>query len=130
LQHANKEYRVAADQTVSSPFTVSFSRTGGAAVIARLQIWDTSKSPFACVDHEDFTNQAINPDSRTVTLPVGKYIGVFDSSGTPNLNGSYTFVFTVNAVVVDTASGDCAATTGSADRHDQFNLIVTARAAQ
>ena len=115
---------MAADQTVTSPFSMSFSRSGGAAVVAATQIWDTSKNPFVCVDHESFSSQAISPDSRTITLPVGAYICVFDSSGTPNLNGTYSFVLAVNGTPVDIANGDCAATPGSADRHDQFNLLV------
>jgi hypothetical protein len=115
---------MAADQTVKSPFSISFSRNGGAAIVAAIQIWDTSKNPFVCVNHQEFNNQALSPDSRNITLPKGSYICVFDSSGTPNLNGTYSFVLAVNGVPVDTAQGDCAATPGSADRHDQFNLYV------
>jgi hypothetical protein len=115
---------MAADQTVKSPFSISFSRSGGAAVVAATQIWDTSKNPFVCVDHQSFSSQAVNPDSRTVTLPAGDYICVFESSGTPNLNGVYSFVLAVSGSPVDIAKGDCAATPGSADRNDQFNLLV------
>jgi hypothetical protein len=116
---------MAADQLVHSPFTISFSRSGGAAVIAATQLWDTSKTPFVCVDHEEFGDQALNPDTRTITLPVGTYICVFDSTGTPNLNGTYSFVLAINGIAVDTAKGDCSDTPGSADRHDQCNVIVS-----
>jgi hypothetical protein len=116
---------LAADQSVRSPFTISFTRSGGAAIIAATQMWDTSKNPFVCVDHQTFSNQALNPDTRTITLPAGSYICVFDSTGTPNLNGTYSFTFAVDGKAVDTAKGDCAASPGSADRHDQCNVVVT-----
>jgi hypothetical protein len=121
---SNREILVAADQTVTSPFVMSFERSGGAAIIAATQIWDTSKPPAVCVDHQEFDKQSVNPDTRKVALPVGTYICVFDSSGTPNLNGTYSFVFAINGVAVDTAQGDCAAIPGLADRHDQCNLHV------
>jgi hypothetical protein len=88
-------------------------------------MWDTSKNPFVCVDHQTFSNQALNPDTRTITLPAGSYICVFDSTGTPNLNGTYSFTFAMDGKAVDTAKGDCAASPGSADRHDQCNVVVT-----
>ncbi len=115
---------MAADQTVASPFTLSFQRSGGAAVVAATQIWDTGQTPFACVDHQQFDDQSVANDARTITLPQGGYICVFDSSGTPNLNGVYSFALKVDGVSVDTAQGDCVATPGSANRHDQFNLFI------
>jgi hypothetical protein len=115
---------MAADQTVTSPFALSFDRSGGAAIVAATQIWDASKTPFVCVDHQQFEDQSLTHDVRDIALPNGAYICVFDSSGTPNLNGAYSFALDVNGVPVDTAKGDCAATPGSANRHDQFNLYV------
>lgn len=116
-----------AAQTVTGPFRMSFNRNGGGAVVsATTAIWDTSANPFKCVDYQAYQNQARNPDTRLLTLPAGDYICVFESSGTPNLNGVFSFELDVNDRVAERASGDCAAMPGDADRRDQFNLHVKA----
>jgi hypothetical protein len=114
-------------RNVKSPFELKFSRSGGALVTARLDIWKPAQNDWQSVAQYEFSKGAEATEILQGTLAPGSYTCVFKCYVEESLNGKYSFDFVVDGT--DTYSDDGDVNTTAADNDskvykDQFILVV------
>lgn len=111
-----------------SPIEFDFSRTGGAIVRARVDVWESSANEWKLAAQVPMDKVLSADESRRVDLVKGTYLCVFQCMVEESLNGRYGFVLGVAGKATYEDSGDVNTTPNPADRKvfdDQFLLQVT-----
>lgn len=114
-------------RNVKSPFQLEFTRSGGALVTARLDVWQATNAGWQPAAQYEF-RQATQPrEVVTGTLAQGSYTCVFQCYVEESLNGKYAFSFSVGGVGTYSDSGDVNTTSAPNESKvykDQFILVV------
>ena len=112
---------------VSTKFEMSFERSGGAIIAARVDIWKPAADQWRQVAAMEFENPLQSIEKVKGKLPRGQYTCVFQCFVEESLNGRYDFNFAVDGKATFVDSGDVNTTTASNDSKvfkDQFVLDV------
>jgi len=112
---------------VSSKFEMSFDRSGGAIVVARVDIWKPEEDQWRQVGALEFKNTLKATEKIREKLAPGQYTCVFQCFVQESLNGRYDFSFAVDGKATFVDTGDVNTTAASDDSKvfkDQFVLDV------
>jgi hypothetical protein len=114
---------------VSSKFEMSFERSGGAIIVARVDIWQPTEEQWRQVAVLEFKNPLKTVEKIKEKLGAGQYTCVFQCFVQESLNGRYDFGFAVDGKPTFIDTGDVNTTAASDDSKvfkDQFILEVQA----
>jgi hypothetical protein len=112
---------------VSSKFEMSFDRSGGAIIVARVDIWKPDEDQWRQVAALEFKNPLKATETIKGKLAAGQYTCVFQCFVQESLNGRYDFNFAVDGKPTFVDTGDVNTTTATDDSEvfkDQFVLDV------
>jgi len=114
-------------RTVTSPFNMSFTRSGGALITARADVWKADPGGWVHIAQFEFSNPTLPAEQLQGTLPSGSYTCVFKCYVEESLNGIYSFDFQIGGVDTYNDDGDVNSTSAGNDSKvykDQFILEI------
>jgi hypothetical protein len=112
---------------VPAKFDMSFDRSGGSIVAARVDVWKAQGDEWIPVAEIEFEEPLKSSETVSSKLPKGQYTCIFKCFIEESLNGHYSFVFSVAGKKTFTGSGDVNVTTATDDKRvfrNQFILKV------
>jgi hypothetical protein len=114
-------------RNVDSNFEMSFQRSGGSIITARVDIWRAEQEQWQHVAELVFDNPVLPTEKRGAELKAGRYTCVFKCRVEESLNGRYGFDLAVNDKSTFADTGDVNTTSSQHDSkvyRDQFVLAV------
>jgi hypothetical protein len=117
-------------RNVRSPFKLQFSRSGGALITARVDVWKATQDDWQFVAQYEFSDAAQPTEILQGKLPAGSYTCVFKCFVEESLNGRYKFTFAVGGTDTYADEGDVNLTPADNDSKvfkDQFILAVKSK---
>jgi hypothetical protein len=115
-------------RTVKKAFDMEFSRSGGALITARVDVWKPGKDDWEFVAQYTFSDATQPTEVVHAKLAQGTYTCIFQCFVEESLNGKYKFMFTVDGDDTFADDGDVNTTSAPNDSKvykDQF--IITAK---
>ena len=112
---------------VSTKFEMSFDRSGGAIIVARVDVWKPEADQWRQVRALEFKDPLKSTEVIKEKLARGQYTCVFQCFVQESLNGRYDFNFAVDGKATFIDTGDVNTTTATDDSKvfkDQFILDV------
>lgn len=114
-------------RNVRPSFSLSFSRSGGALVIARVDVWKPTTPEWQLIQSFLFNDSTLPKEVLPGELVAGSYTCVFQCFVQEAVNGVFQFAFAVDAEPTYEDGGDVNTTSAPNDSktyHDEFVLNV------
>lgn len=111
----------------TSPVSFQFKRSGGAIVLAQVDVWKAGAEDWTLVDTVAFNKAKLPEETAILALDPGSFTCVFQCFVTESINGKYAFAFAVAGQGTYADSGDVNTTPAKDDSKafkDQFILEV------
>jgi hypothetical protein len=106
---------------------MSFDRSGGSIIAARVDVWKPQENQWVQVAAVEFDEPLKTTETVSTKLPKGQYTCIFKCFVEESLNGHYDFNFLVHGKKTFFASGDVNTTSAPDDAQvfkNQFVLKV------
>jgi hypothetical protein len=114
-------------RNVGTHFEMSFQRSGGSIITARVDVWRADQDQWQHVHELVFDNPLLPAERHSAELKGGRYACVFKCRVEESLNGKYHFDLAVNDKSTFADAGDVNTTSSQHDSkvyRDQFVLAV------